>query len=67
MRSVSTVRTDVESVEDRGPRPTRPFSHFDMATNDLTEKRTRSKDAYRAMNGQDANNTDELECRRQQY
>ena len=33
----------------------------DMATNDLTEKRTRITDAYRAMTGQDANNIDELE------
>ena len=33
----------------------------DVATNDLTEKRRRITDAYRAMTGQDANNIDELE------
>ena len=33
----------------------------DVATNDLTEKRTRITDAYRVMTGQDSNNIDELE------
>ena len=37
------------------------YGAVDVAMNDLTERRTRITDAYRAMNGQDTNNTDELE------